>query len=273
MELHFSKYQATGNDFILIDDRGSNFPITDHELVSALCDRRFGIGADGLILLRKEPGFDFRMMYFNADGNLTSFCGNGGRAIVRFAKDLGLIGVNANFMATDGKHFGTLMPDGEVSLELLDVKETRQLNDGAYFLNTGSPHYVAFVPDVAQIDVQARGAAIRYNLDFGPGGTNVNFVELYKNNIIKVRTYERGVEGETYSCGTGVTAAALAAYKFLQTNKIFVITKGGELVVKFSPGTKEGSFEHISLTGAVHKVYEGHIHQRPRVYINKQVEL
>lgn len=272
MELHFSKYQATGNDFILIDDRANTFPITHHELIYSLCSRRFGIGADGLILLRKEPGYDFKMVYFNSDGNLTSFCGNGGRAIVKYAKDLGLIGVNASFIATDGKHFGTVMPDGEVYLEMQDVQEIKQLNDGAYFLNTGSPHYVAFVPDVVQVDVNSVAPAIRYSKEFGPGGTNVNFVELYKDNIIKVRTYERGIENETLSCGTGVTAAALAAYQFLQTNKIFVITRGGELTVKFKPGPTPGSFEQISLTGAVKKVFDGHIIDMPHVYKNKLME-
>ena len=210
MTLHFYKYQGTGNDFVMLDNRTGTFPKEDTTLVNKLCDRRFGIGADGLILLEKSDTVDFTMVYYNADGNESSMCGNGGRCLVAFAKQLKVIKHKATFTAIDGLHHATIK-DGVVSLQMIDVTRIESYKSHT-FLNTGSPHHIEFVANVDAIDIQKSGKEIRYGAPYYDEGTNVNFVEVIDSSTLKVRTYERGVEDETLSCGTGVTAAAIAAY-------------------------------------------------------------
>jgi diaminopimelate epimerase len=256
MQIDFFKYQGTGNDFILIDNRSNSFSFTTRQ-VNFLCHRRFGIGADGLILLESEPGYDFKMTYYNSDGNQSSMCGNGGRCIVAFAKHLGIISQKATFLAIDGPHEATINPDGIVSLKMQDVKNV-ELGDDYFYLNTGSPHYVKQVSDVENFDVLREGKKIRYSERFKEEGTNVNFIEKTENELF-VRTYERGVEDETFSCGTGVTAAALvAAVKGISTgkNNCLVKTKGGMLEVTFEK-VLEQNFYNIWLKGPALLVFKG----------------
>jgi diaminopimelate epimerase len=255
MKITFYKYQGTGNDFIMIDDRSGLFPASQ-ELIASLCHRRFGIGADGLILLQNADGYDFRMVYFNADGGEGSMCGNGGRCVVRFAHDLGLFENSTSFIAVDGPHEATATAD-IIRLRMSPVN-TVELNDEYDFMNTGSPHYVTYVTDIKNADVVVTGKNIRYGPVFGPvGGTNVNFVEILDSNHLSVRTYERGVEDETYSCGTGVTACALSAHiREGWQGVITVETIGGTLEVDYNePAT--GTFDDIYLIGPAVKVYEG----------------
>jgi len=257
MRLHFYKYQGTGNDFILIDNRKNEIQL-NAEQVKSLCDRRFGIGADGLMLLELEPGADFKMVYFNSDGNQSSMCGNGGRCITAFAKKMGLINDRTKFIAIDGVH-EAVIHDGFVSLKMNDVKSIES-NSDHYFLNTGSPHYVKFVEDVNSYNVFEEGKKIRYNERFSEEGTNVNFIEK-KDDSVFVRTYERGVENETLSCGTGVTASALvAAINGVASGKNYckISTLGGDLRVKFDK-VLETNFYNIWLEGPAEFVFEGQI--------------
>ncbi|WP_460638534.1 diaminopimelate epimerase [Larkinella harenae] len=254
--MEFFKYQGTGNDFILIDDRNETFPVSQ-ERIAQLCHRRFGIGADGLILLRNHPDYDFRMVYFNADGGEGSMCGNGGRCIVRFAHDLGLFEKETRFLAVDGEHLASVN-GGEVSLKMNDVARIDQQTDYS-FLNTGSPHFVKLVEDIESMDVVAEGRPVRYSEQFAPGGTNANFIEAIGNNALFVRTYERGVEDETYSCGTGVTAAALVAHQQLgMASPVAIRTLGGNLNVSFETA-ENGGFNNLYLTGPALRVYRGSI--------------
>jgi len=258
MQLSFYKYQGTGNDFILIDNRQNNVLLTN-EQVKLLCDRRFGIGADGLMLLELEPGSDFKMVYYNSDGNPSSMCGNGGRCITAFAKHLGVIKNSAKFLAIDGLHEATIDENEIVSLKMQDVK-TVEMGDDFFYLNTGSPHFVKMVDDVERFDVKKNGALIRNNDRFKEEGTNVNFIER-KDDALFVRTYERGVEDETYSCGTGVTAAALvAAIKGISNgkNNCLINTLGGNLEVTFER-VLEQNFYNIWLIGPAEKVFNGTI--------------
>lgn len=255
MKTTFYKYQGTGNDFILIDDRNLSFPASQ-ELIESLCHRRFGIGADGLILLQNAEGFDFRMVYFNADGREGSMCGNGGRCVVRFAHDLGIFDSETSFIAVDGPHEATATTD-LIRLKMSPVKEV-ELNGEFDFMNTGSPHYVTYVDDIEGTDVVGIGKAIRYGSVYGPkGGTNVNFIQELGDRHLSVRTYERGVEDETYSCGTGVTACALSANARKNWDSpIAIETLGGSLEVSFQP-MSNGGYEHIYLTGPAKRVFEG----------------
>jgi diaminopimelate epimerase len=258
MEIHFYKYQGTGNDFVLIDDRQRTLQLTN-EQVAHICDRRFGIGADGLMLLQSEPGFDFRMLYYNSDGKEGSMCGNGGRCITAFAKKLGAADTKFKFIAVDGAHEAIIEENGKVSLKMGDVKNI-EMNGDHYYLNTGSPHYVKKVTDLSKFDVAEEGKKIRYNDRFKEEGTNVNFIEK-KEDGLHVRTYERGVEDETYSCGTGVTAAALvAALEGISDSKknCRIHTLGGELEVTFDR-VLEQNFYNIWLKGPAEFVYEGKI--------------
>jgi diaminopimelate epimerase len=256
MILSFSKYHGTGNDFILVDDRSKTFPADNAELIAHLCDRRFGIGADGLMLLRNHPDYDFEMVYFNADGNMSSMCGNGGRCISRFAADIGAITKDhIQFLAIDGMHEAIIGPQ-TIKLKMKDVEEV-EAGEGFFWLDTGSPHYVKLEMNVAELDVYSKGRKIRYNDRFAKEGTNVNFVEAGPDGIF-VRTYERGVEDETFSCGTGVTACALVASLVGvagAAKSCKVKTRGGNLLVHFEKNGK--GFKNIWLEGPATYVYKG----------------
>lgn len=255
--LEFSKYQGTGNDFIVADNRRENFR-KETAFIAQLCERRFGIGADGLILLENPTAEteDFSMVYFNADGRESSMCGNGGRCIVKFAQDLGIVRNQAQFSAIDGLHEANI--DGDViSLKMGDVTKINRLHQ-AYIIDSGSPHYITFVKNIDTLNVYAEGRKIRNSPEFREEGINVNFVETGDHSHA-VRTYERGVEDETYSCGTGVTACALALYDSGNTHQTEVVltTKGGKLKVKFTPNND--GFSAIWLTGPVQKTFEGRL--------------
>ena len=255
VNIPFFKYQGTGNDFVMIDNRKRNFPLKDQKRIAAICDRRFGVGADGVITLQNHNKADFLMHYFNADGQLGSFCGNGGRCVVAFAKHLGIIDKQTNFAAFDGLHDASISGN-IVSLSMQDVDDVQTYSTYA-FLDTGSPHHVEFVKDTTDIDVLTQGAKIAHNDTYGVEGTNVNFVALAKDRQIQIRTFERGVENETLSCGTGVTAAALAAFSTgkVTNSKIEVHTRGGVLTVSFTPRSK--GFSDIVLTGPTELVFSG----------------
>jgi len=257
IQIPFCKYQGTGNDFVVIDNRATTYLTRqDTELVNRLCDRKFGVGADGLILLQDKEGYDFEMVYFNADGSESTMCGNGGRCIVAFAKRLGIITDKATFLAIDGPHDARISEDDWVELKMKDVNDIEVGEDYAV-LDTGSPHYVVFVEDVSDIDVVANGQAIRYSERFKKEGINVNFVERNDEGII-VATYERGVEDETLSCGTGVTAAAIAthlAHSPTPNANIPIESKGGNLEVKFQ--SNNGQFSDVWLCGPGTFVFEG----------------
>lgn len=258
MQIPFYKYQGTGNDFILIDNRNNAISL-DCEQIKHLCERRFGIGADGLIFLELEPGIDFKMVYFNSDGNQSSMCGNGGRCITAFAKKLGVIRNQAKFLAIDGMHEAIIDENEIVSLKMQDVKDV-EINDDSFFLNTGSPHFVKLVSDIENYDVFTKGKEIRNSERFLENGTNVNFIEKLEDELF-VRTYERGVENETFSCGTGVTAAALvASIKGISNgkNNCMIKTLGGNLEVTFEK-VLEKNFYNIWLKGPAEQVYQGTI--------------
>jgi diaminopimelate epimerase len=256
MQLDFKKYQGAGNDFIIIDNRSGNIQLTKTQ-IHFLCNRRFGIGADGLMLLNNKANVDFEMIYYNADGAIGSMCGNGGRCITQFAFDLGIHKENYLFLASDGPHEAFFGKNNWIHLKMKDVNTIITNNDG-YVLDTGSPHYVKEVNDVETTDVVRNGREIRYSDDFKQKGINVNFVQVQQNKII-VRTYERGVEDETLSCGTGVTAASLVfAHNQHGFNRIEVSTKGGYLAVEFDK-TGEHHFNNIWLCGPANFVYKGSI--------------
>ena len=260
MKLSLSKYHGAGNDFILIDNRASRW-LPDTKDVALLCDRHFGIGADGLILLTDEQGFDFGMTYFNSDGNESTMCGNGGRCITAFAAKICLIEISALFKTFDGAHQAEILEkkNGEfqIRLKMNDVQQIG-VNPNHFTMNTGSPHHVLFVEDAKVIDVFTEGRKIRSESRYQPDGINVDFVED-KGDRLYVRTYERGVENETLSCGTGVTASVLA-YAFsrqISSGTTQVITPGGGLSVSFQ--RKEEGFTDIWLTGPARLVFEGEI--------------
>ncbi|XZF13890.1 diaminopimelate epimerase [Chitinophagaceae bacterium MMS25-I14] len=256
MNIHFAKYQGAGNDFILIDNRNKQVSLAT-EQVAAICHRRFGIGADGLMLLERAEGYDFHMVYFNSDGNESSMCGNGGRCITAFARDLGLIKDKTVFTAIDGAHDAALLADGLISLHMQDVKHIEHF-DTYSILNTGSPHYIKWVEDVHKTNVFSEGRNIRNMPEFQPKGINVNFTRKTVNGL-DVRTYERGVEDETYSCGTGVTAAAIAATGNETGDYITEIqTPGGQLTVSFTKDTS-GTATNVYLKGPAVFVFEGTI--------------
>lgn len=251
--ISFEKYQGTGNDFIMIDDRRKIFPENDLSLISGLCHRKFGVGADGLILIRDHAEYDFEMIYINPDGT-RSLCGNGSRCAVMFSKSLGLIGNSTTFQTIEGPLHAEVQ-DLQVHLKMPDVQDvSRHRSD--LFLNTGSPHYVRFVTEADAVDVYQEGRTIRYDRDFMPAGTNVNFVQITGKGSLYVRTYERGVEDETLSCGTGVTAAALALGLQEGIGRVRIHTKGGDLEVRFTPDG-QGNFTDIFLSGPAVKVFSG----------------
>ena len=256
MQVHFYKYQGTGNDFVIMDNRSGELDKLNEEQVKFLCDRRFGIGGDGLMLLNRHPQYDFEMKYYNSDGRESSMCGNGGRCLVKFAHDLGLEKDAYHFIAVDGEHDATVNSDGMVSLKMNDVERINAAGKD-YELNTGSPHFVQLTKGVMDLDVFKEGRAIRNSDTYKEKGINVNFVERQaEGDGIIVRTYERGVEDETLSCGTGVTAAALVCHHNNEgLNHVPVQTRGGALSVKYE---KNGdAFKNIWLIGPAQKVFEG----------------
>jgi diaminopimelate epimerase len=258
MDLIFSKYQGTGNDFIIIDNRNGNLGELDTHTIKKLCDRRFGIGADGLIILATKEGYDFEMIYYNSDGNMSSMCGNGGRCIVRFAYDIGIHKSTYKFLAIDGAHEAEIDTNNMVRLKMNDVDKVEE-HSSYSLLNTGSPHFIKYSNDVRKIDVQKEGHEIRYSDTFKNEGVNVNFVENTGEYSIFVRTYERGVEAETLSCGTGVTAAALvSAHNERGFNEVEVKTMGGNLSVEFNKNGDE-HFTDIYLCGPAIFVFKGNI--------------
>jgi len=255
MTVKFYKYQGTGNDFVMIDNREGIFK-NDTKVIQRLCDRKFGIGADGLILLEnsEDPEDDFKMVYFNSDGNQSTMCGNGGRCLVRFAEFLNIVEKTAIFTAIDGKHHAKIEAD-KIHLQMQDVDEVKELGT-EYFLDTGSPHHIVFTPEIQQLDVKKEGAAIRYNEVYKAEGTNVNFVEP-QDEILQVRTYERGVEDETLSCGTGVTAVAIASTYAKKYNSlpVKIQTPGGNLEISFKQNGNQ--FTDVWLSGPAEQVFEG----------------
>lgn len=258
MNIHFFKYQGTGNDFVLVDNRNKEYGDLTTAEIHKICDRRFGVGADGFMMLNEKEGYDFEMVYFNADGREGSLCGNGGRCIVQFAHDIGIRKTNYHFIAVDGPHEAAIYTDGIVSLKMADVKEITKYK-GDHVLNTGSPHLVQLAEDVKTIDVVKEGRKIRYHKDFIDNGININFVQVKNDNNLIVRTYERGVEDETYSCGTGVTASALVFFHHENGfNEVDIETLGGALNVRYRRNL-DGSFERIWLKGPAVKVFEGSI--------------
>ncbi len=257
MKFNFYKYQGTGNDFIIIDNRTVKISLTEQQ-INSLCNRRFGIGADGLMLLENHSDYDFSMKYFNSDGKESTMCGNGGRCLVALARLLQVIDKETQFVAIDGIHKAIVNSDLTISLEMQNVTKVNKVNNN-YFLNTGSPHYVLFKDNIENIDVENRGKEIRYSGEFKPDGTNVNFVEI-RNDELYVRTYERGVENETLSCGTGVTASAISAsiHSKSDKNSYNIVTKGGNLNVSFKRSDKN-TFKDIWLTGPATFVFKGEI--------------
>lgn len=253
MIIEFYKYQGTGNDFIIIDDRENTFNITDSNLIAALCERRMGIGADGLILLRNHASCDFEMIYFNADGQQSSMCGNGGRCIVAFAQLLEMIDDSCSFMAIDGLHQAKII-DTEVALQMQNVNEIKR-DGNAFVLDTGSPHYIYFVENIDTINLQKEAATVCHAAAYRKEGINVNCVQL--SNPPKMRTYERGVEDETLSCGTGTVAAAIALHQIgaATDNLIEITSAGGSLSVSFEPFNK--TYRNIWLSGAAEVIYTG----------------
>lgn len=262
MQLTFTKYQATGNDFILIDNHDNGVRLKAQQ-IAQLCHRRFGIGADGLILIEPDKQTDFYLNYYNSDGS-QSLCGNGSRAAVHFARQLGIISNHTSFLAFDGIHQAEILPDNQIRVQLHPVQESEQYEDGA-FINTGSPHLIRWISNIENYPVVEEGRALRFSERFKPcGGTNVNFAELLPGNRLSVRTYERGVEDETLSCGTGVTAAALAAaLQHSYASPVIVSTRGGNLTVEFEFNESDKTFHKVFLTGPAVQVFTGTITLNP----------
>ncbi|WP_369995885.1 diaminopimelate epimerase [Winogradskyella sp.] len=257
MTMTFYKYQGTGNDFIIVDNRLQIIDKNNTKRIAELCDRRFGIGADGFIMLENDKISDFKMVYFNSDGNESSMCGNGGRCITAFAKFLGIVEDKTEFIAIDGLHKARI-EDDVVYLQMKDVNSV-EVFENHLFLDTGSPHHVQMVSEIEDFDVKNQGAQIRYGQPYGEAGSNVNFVEQISDNEFSVRTYERGVEDETLSCGTGVTAVAIAMHKkgMAKNNKVILQTKGGKLEVEFEG--KGNQYSNIWLIGSAIQVFKGEI--------------
>jgi diaminopimelate epimerase len=254
MEISFYKYQGTGNDFVMIDNRTNFFPKQNTDIISSLCDRHFGVGSDGVILIEEDEELDFKMVYFNADGSQT-FCGNGGRCAVAFAKKLGMISSTTNFRAVDGTHYAKIENDF-ISLRMIDVNQI-EVSDSSVYTFTGTQHHVQLVDDLTNFPVFEKGKNIRYS--YADPGANVNFVEQINEDTFRVRTYEKGVENETLACGTGVTAVAVAMHKTGKTKAttIHLPVEGGELQVTFTP-SKDG-YQEVFLKGSAKFVFEGKV--------------
>ena len=258
MNFQFEKYHGSGNDFIIVDDREESFPDQDHHLIQNLCDRHFGIGADGFILLRNTEVSDFKMLYFNADGHPSSLCGNGSRCVFAFAKKYQIVGDEGTFETFDGIYKGSITPDYQICIEMGDVLEIKKIGADV-FMNTGSPHHITFVDELSSIDVKEQGAAIRYGAPYFDAGSNANFVQKLNESELNIRTYERGVEDETLACGTGAVAAAIAVH-FLELTTLDLINinaLGGRLQVSFTPDS--GQYKNIQLTGPAVFVFKGNL--------------
>lgn len=257
--MKFYKYQATGNDFVLVNNMNGQLSLRTDQ-IQMICDRHFGVGSDGLILLEPDEECDFRMMFYNPDAS-ESFCGNGSRTAVRFAMEQGICKNTCSFRAVDGIHYGKVLHTGQISVRMRDVEGIRKYSDTEYFIHTGSPHHLVFTEDPDRTDFLAFCRNIRYGDLYQPKGTNVNLILSKGNAELVMRTYERGVENETLSCGTGVTAAALGLSMLHGTadgvQAVHVHTKGGELDVHFH---KQGeNFTAIDLIGAAELVFSGEI--------------
>lgn len=256
--MHFYKFDGAGNDFVMIDNRDGGITLTAKE-IERICHRRIGVGADGLILLESpkaaEDG-DFVMRYYNSDGQSATMCGNGGRCIVAFAHLLGVIGRDTTFRADDGMHRAEIVVwndkerYGLVKLGMKEVEADgiRRVLDG-WLLNTGVPHYVQRVEDIDSVDVKAEGCRLRHHPDLGAEGANVNFICDAADGSLVVRTYERGVEDETWSCGTGVTACAIVS------GNHSIRTRGGDFKVEFEPTGNR--YEKVNLIGPAACNFEG----------------
>ncbi len=260
MQIIFNKYQGEGNDFILLDNRKGDYNSINRKQIAQLCDRRFGIGADGLMLLEEHVKYDFTMRYFNADGREASMCGNGGRCIVAFACAIGTVKDSQNilFEAVDGLHHAQLIKENTVALQMKDVSEITK--DGeAYILDTGSPHYVTFIAPTENFDTKTEGEKIRYNPTYRQEGINVNFVSCLDPTTLTVLTYERGVEDETLACGTGCVASALAFAKHSNSSHstFYLYVKGGKLKVSFTPNPEGKGYTNIILEGGAKQVFSG----------------
>lgn len=264
MTFHFYKYHGAGNDFILVDNRKGEYDGLTESQIRNFCSRRFGIGSDGFIMLSSHTEADFKMDFFNPDGSGATMCGNGARCLVYFARKLGIQKENYAFEASDGMHQASITNENKnngtavVNLSMNSVAEIEQ-NQFGMFCNTGSPHVVKFVENLSGINITEQGRTIRYSDAYKKQGTNVNFIKTIGENKISVRTYERGVENETLSCGTGVTASALsfAEKTGIKKGAITVETKGGAFKVKFYK-TNAG-FTNIHLIGPVSFVFEGEL--------------
>lgn len=260
MTFEFYKYQGAGNDFIFLYDENKSVSLSQMQ-IEQLCDRHFGIGADGFIILSADDQSDFYMQYFNSDGKESTMCGNGGRCAVHFAHFLGLISGDTHFRAIDGPHDARILSNGLIELGMKDVDSIRQLK-GAVFLNTGSPQVVVLAKELDLLDVHAAAPAWRHNEHINPGGSNVNFIEKIGSNRLKIRTFERGVENETLACGTGVTAAALTLAQDAPAGNysVSVEARGGNLRVDFSFQPDHlPQFSNIRLTGPAKQVFYGKI--------------
>ncbi|MBA2249950.1 MAG: diaminopimelate epimerase [Chitinophagaceae bacterium] len=258
MQIKFQKYQGTGNDFIIMDNRTQLYSGLTKKQINFLCNRRFGIGADGVLLLSNTDGYDFEMTYYNADGLEGSMCGNGGRCMAKFAESIGIHKAKYRFKAADGEHEAEIDLNGFVKLKMRDVKVV-DVHSNHFILDTGSPHYVKYTNDIMKTDVKTAGHAIRFSKNFEKEGINVNFVEALEEDMIYVRTYERGVEDETLSCGTGVTASAIiAAHNDNGFNRVEVKTPGGNLSVEFEK-VDENNFRDIWLDGPANLVFKGEL--------------
>lgn len=259
MLIEFLKYHGAGNDFILIDNRTEQYNNLSEEDINKLCDRNFGIGADGLMLLGESENHDFTMKYFNSDGKESTMCGNGGRCIVLFAHHLGIIKESTIFTAIDGVHEAKLISPEIISIKMSDVSNIRKKGD-VFVIDTGSPHHVEFRSNISEIDVLFEARKIRYNNEYSKDGINVNFVEIKDNHIFS-RTYERGVENETLACGTGAVAIAIAHHvknEEIKNGKYDINALGGKLMVAFET-LNNNVFTNIILTGPVKKVFQGSI--------------
>lgn len=253
-KIEFYKYQGTGNDFVMVDNRKNIFP-KQQKIIEQLCDRRFGIGGDGLILIEQDSETDFRMVYYNSDGNESTMCGNGGRCIVAFANFLDVFQNRCTFNAIDGLHEAEIK-EGIVKLKMIDVQDIKK-DAEAWVMNTGSPHYVTFSEDIEHLNVYKEGFRIRNSENYKQEGINVNFVEPISEDELFVRTYERGVEDETFSCGTGATASALSYMMQRDKASIDIKVLGGNLRI-YAEKTESG-FKNIWLEGPAQQVFKGEI--------------